>query len=292
MRSLTPPDAARLGFMRPKRFQPFCTRNAAFLPNSRANPNSHPAMPQHPNNLQVTIDKLYGCAIMVSLSRHHSSVRRRNLEISDSCPVGNLGAPPAMLVRHAVPLTTPAADPRLCPATLLESTLMGMVQVFILNNLNLFRMNTYKNAHFWCNLSPFRINTCKSVSKQTTLSPFRMNTYKKHRGGGGSPQTANSLFTELLYLLNILYSPQKRQRPFRSDGGSCEKGAPSSGEKIATGQRLSCPAAEAEEAKSSEAEEAQSEIFRGGLAPRCSPRAPQTAKPPAPPAESLSACTS
>src|SRR5260370_41513848 len=66
-------------------------------------------------------------------------------------------------------------------------------------------------AQFWCNLNPFRINTCKSVSKQTTLSPFRMNTYKKHRGGGGSPQTVNSLFTELLYLLsllNILYPPK------------------------------------------------------------------------------------
>src|SRR5260370_6034892 len=76
-------------------------------------------------------------------------------------------------------------------------------------------MNTFcgppRFAQFWCNLNPFRINTCKSVSKQTTLSPFRMNTYKKHRGGGGSPQTVNSLFTELLYLLSlltILYPPK------------------------------------------------------------------------------------
>src|SRR5258708_21591646 len=121
--------------------------------------------------------------------------------------------------RQAVPLTTPKADVCLAPvypeqrrATLLESTL---VEVFILNSLNLFRMNTFcgssRFAQFWCNLNPFRINTCKSVSKQTTLSPFRMNTYKKHRGGGGSPQTVNSLFTELLYLLNllnILYPPK------------------------------------------------------------------------------------
>src|SRR5260370_13096148 len=119
----------------------------------------------------------------------------------------------AMRPRHAVPLTTPKADVCLPPvyheqrrATLLESTL---VEVFILNSLNLFRMNTFcgspRFAQFWCNLSPFRMNTCKSVSKQTTLSPFRMNTYKKHRGGGGSSQTVNSLFTELLHLLTVLH---------------------------------------------------------------------------------------
>src|SRR5260370_36772167 len=111
-----------------------------------------------------------------------------------------------MLARHAVPLTTPKADVCLAAATLLESTL---VEVFILNSLNLFRMNTFcgspRFAQFWCNLSPFTINTCKSVSKQTTLSPFRMNTYKKHRGGGGSSQTVNSLFTELLHLLTVLH---------------------------------------------------------------------------------------
>src|SRR5260370_10663854 len=82
-----------------------------------------------------------------------------------------------MLARHAVPLTTPKADVCLAAATLLESTL---VEVFIRNSLNLFRMNTFcgspRFAQFWCNLTPFRINTCKSVSKQTTLSPFRMNT--------------------------------------------------------------------------------------------------------------------
>src|SRR5260370_2179757 len=82
-----------------------------------------------------------------------------------------------MPARHAVPLTTPKADVCLAAATLLESTL---VEVFIRNSLNLFRMNTFcgspRFAQFWCNLTPFRINTCKSVSKQTTLSPFRMNT--------------------------------------------------------------------------------------------------------------------
>ena len=192
-----------------------------------------------------------------------------------------------MLTRHAVLLTAPTVDPRLAPvypgqrrATPLEPTL---VEVFILNSLNLFRMNTFcwspRFAQFWCNLNPFRINTCKSVSKQTTLSPFRMNTYKKHRGGGESPQTVNSLFTELLYL------PKKRQRPFRSDGGICEKGAPSSGEKIVTAQRLSFPAVEAEEARSSG-------ISLGGLARSCSPRVPRTATPPVPSAECSSACTS
>src|SRR5260370_9226 len=124
-----------------------------------------------------------------------------------------------MRPRQAVPLTTPKADVCLPPvypeqrrATPLEPTL---VEVFILNSLNLFRMNTFcgspRFAQFWCNLSPFTINTCKSVSKETNLSPFRMNTYKKHRGGGGSSQTVNSLFTELLHLLsllNILYPPK------------------------------------------------------------------------------------
>src|SRR5260370_25246784 len=130
----------------------------------------------------------------------------------------------AMRPRNAVRVTNSKADVCLAPvypeqrrATPLESTL---VEVFILNSLNLFRMNTLcgppRFAQFWYNLNPFRINTCKSVSKQTTLSPFRMNTYKKHTGGGESHQTVNSLFKELLYLLgllNILY-PQKTTAPF------------------------------------------------------------------------------
>ena len=107
------------------------------------------------------------------------------------------------------------------------------------------------------------------------LSPLDA-TLTKNRGRVG-------LVLCLLNLLYILYSPQKRQRPFRSDGGSCEKGAPSSGEKHVTGQRLSFPAAEAGEAQSSE-------IFPGGLARWCSPRAPRTATPLAPSAEYSSAC--
>src|SRR2546425_11787915 len=47
-------------------------------------------------------------------------------------------------------------------ATFLKSTL---VEVFILNSLNPFRINTCRAkphfAQFWCNISPFRINTCK-----------------------------------------------------------------------------------------------------------------------------------
>ena len=58
---------------------------------------------------------------------------------------------------------------------------MEVIEVFILNNLKPFRMNT---RQFWRSVSPFRINTCKSVSKQSTLSPFRMNTYEKQRGVG------------------------------------------------------------------------------------------------------------
>ena len=65
-----------------------------------------------------------------------------------------LCAPPAM-VAHAVPLTAPAADPRLS-----------------------------RFAQFWCNIRPSRINTSKSVSKQTTLTPFRINTCEKQAGWG------------------------------------------------------------------------------------------------------------
>jgi hypothetical protein len=68
--------------------------------------------------------------------------------------------------------------------THLESIL---IEVFILNNLILLRMNIYEKqgkrplfAQFWCNVNPFRMNTCKSVSKQRTLTSFRMNTYEKH----------------------------------------------------------------------------------------------------------------
>jgi hypothetical protein len=47
-----------------------------------------------------------------------------------------------MRPRHAILLTpSKSAVPRLPPATPLESSL---VEVFILNNLNFFRMNTYE----------------------------------------------------------------------------------------------------------------------------------------------------
>src|SRR5258708_3047231 len=115
-----------------------------------------------------------------------------------------------MLARHAVLLTPSPADVCLPPvypeqrrATPLESTLIGMLQVFILNNSKLFRITTYEKgggkgrkrarfAQFWCNVTPFRINTSKSVSKQTTLTLFRMNTFEKTGGWGGSPQTVNN----------------------------------------------------------------------------------------------------
>src|SRR5260370_42402380 len=108
-----------------------------------------------------------------------------------------------MRARHAVPLTAQEADSRLPPATSLEST---RVEMFTLNNSNLFRMSTDRGracfAQFWCKVSPFRINTCKSVSKQTTLTPFRMNTYEKHGGWGD----ADSLFPfKAVVSLNILF---------------------------------------------------------------------------------------
>jgi hypothetical protein len=108
-----------------------------------------------------------------------------------------------MLARHAVLLTrnptkdfyperpsgsegsllNPPIHLRLPPATPLESTL---VDVFILNSLNLFRINSNLErshiAQFLCNVSPFRINTSKTASKQATLSTFRINIYEKQAG--------------------------------------------------------------------------------------------------------------
>src|SRR6266436_4948985 len=111
-----------------------------------------------------------------------------------------------MPARHAVLLTAPKADVRLALATPLESTL---VEVFVLNSLNPFKMNTFGGvphfAQFLCNVTPFRINTCKSVSKQTTLSTFRINTYEKQGEGGGSPQTVNSPFRKQATLSELLF---------------------------------------------------------------------------------------
>src|SRR5713226_2942785 len=96
---------------------------------------------------------------------------------------------------RAVLLTAQGSDPRLLPTILLESTLIGTLQVFILNSLKPFRMNKIAKspyfAQFWCTVNPFRINTCKSVSKQTTLTSFRINTYEKQ----GVPPSSQKLFT-------------------------------------------------------------------------------------------------
>ncbi len=90
-----------------------------------------------------------------------------------------------VLLPQAADVCLPSVYPEQRRATSLESTL---VEVFILNSLNPFKMNTCRAkphfAPFWCNVSPFRINTCRSVSKQTTLTPFRMNTYEKTGGWG------------------------------------------------------------------------------------------------------------
>jgi len=69
-----------------------------------------------------------------------------------------------VLLPQAADVCLPSVYPEQRRATSLESTL---VEVFILNTLN-----------------PFRINTCKSVSKQTTLTMFRINTYEKTAGLG------------------------------------------------------------------------------------------------------------
>ena len=90
-----------------------------------------------------------------------------------------------VLLPQAADVCLSSVYPEQRRVTPLESTL---VEVFILNSLNPFRMNTCRAkprfAQFWCNISPFRINTCKSVSKQTTLSTFRINTYEKTGGWG------------------------------------------------------------------------------------------------------------
>ena len=120
-----------------------------------------------------------------------SSATRRS-----SLPAAGGRAPSIMCPRHVV-LLLQAADvclPSVYPeqrrVTPLESTL---VEVFILNSLNPFRINTCRAkphfAQFWCNISPFRMNTCKSVSKQTTLSTFRINTYEKTGGWGADSGT-------------------------------------------------------------------------------------------------------
>ena len=137
-----------------------------------------------------------------------------------------------MRPRHAVPLTTPKADVCLAPvyaeqrrATPLEPT---FVEVFAVNSLNIFRMNTFcgspRFAQFWCNLNPFRINTYKSVSKQTTLSPFRMNTYEKTGGrvhfplltqkNEGSAIHLNLLTSLLPYFVTSLFHSSKTTAPF------------------------------------------------------------------------------
>ena len=92
-----------------------------------------------------------------------------------------------VLLPPAAAVCLPSVYPEQRRVTPPESTL---AEVFILNNLNPFRMNTCRAkphfAQFWCNVTPFRINTCKSVSKQTTLSTFRINTYEK-TGAWGIP---------------------------------------------------------------------------------------------------------
>src|SRR5213594_103536 len=120
-----------------------------------------------------------------------------------------------VLLPQAADVCLPSVYPEQRRVTPLESTL---VEVFILNSLNPFRMNTCHAkphfAQFWCNVTPFRINTCKSVSKQTTLSTFRINTYEK-TGGADSGTRHQSVSTGVMLkffafvLLRTLWQDQK-----------------------------------------------------------------------------------
>src|SRR5260370_29912161 len=137
-------------------------------------------------------------ALILSLRTIGSS-----LSAAGGCPTEHARSPRCSSYSRTSRHVPALACPEQRRATPQESTLVGMPQVFILNSLKLFRINTYEKrggkgrkrarfAQFWCNLNPFRINTSKSVSKQTTLTPFRMNTYEKTGGWGGSPQTVNN----------------------------------------------------------------------------------------------------
>src|SRR5260370_12838096 len=138
---------------------------------------------------------------------------------------------PRASMGHVVRLTQaadvclPSVYPEQRRVTPLKSTL---AEVFILNPLNPFRMNTCRAkphlAQFWCNVSPFRINTCKSVSKQTTLSAFRINTYEKTGGWGrGIPSNRPilplpfSVHSSKFRIPQVLYLPLLRKH--RGYGG-------------------------------------------------------------------------
>src|SRR5260370_11807481 len=141
-----------------------------------------------------------------------------------------------MLARHVV-LLPQAANVCLPSATSPESTL---AEVFILNSLNPFRLNTCHGeprfAQFLCNVSPFRINTCKSVSKQMTLTPFRINTYEKTGGWGALLGFERSnLFPAVEFILlfnrfrNTCKSAQRNQE--FGEGGTNDKKKSSSFER-------------------------------------------------------------
>ncbi len=85
-------DAPRLGLMRrasaQTQFKPSAVemqRSFAFL---AAHPNRCRAISQYPNHLQVTIDKLYQRAIIVSISWHDSFLAAVTLVIVDPDLVG------------------------------------------------------------------------------------------------------------------------------------------------------------------------------------------------------------
>ena len=159
------------------------------------------------------------------LSRHAVLLTRNPTKDSHSESAGGGGMKDLAM--------NPPIDARLPPATPQESTL---VEVFIPSSLNLFGINADwgrpHSAQFLCNVSPFRINTSESVSKQKTLSTFRINTYEKQAGGGRASICSFTSFVSPYFVTSLLPYVQKRRRPSRSDGGSCEKGVPSSGEKI------------------------------------------------------------
>jgi hypothetical protein len=89
-----------------------------------------------------------------------------------------------MRPRHAVLLTpSKSAVPRLPPATPLESTL---VEVFILNNLNFFRMNTYEKQGgggvLLLTKHPIRMLILSERSKPKDLSSSGLNSDPLKKG--------------------------------------------------------------------------------------------------------------
>jgi hypothetical protein len=156
--------------------------------------NRHPAIPQHPNHLQVIIDIRYQYAIIpLSLARRrkkYSLVRAsffNSITSSESITTFN-----SFTSNSFRTLSLNGAHATLffsIPSALFLSP-WGCIPLPILHSLctRAQALRDFLPRVSWGHLPrvtySLRINTCKSVSKQTTLTPFRMNTYEKQGGGG------------------------------------------------------------------------------------------------------------